>query len=262
MQAFSRVMPNKETRLSTSDNSRHRHKHRAMAWWVSSRCFRSPTISDKRGFSTLRRLASGSSLRPTTAPTAAIPDSLTASFSSFMYPKATPSISEASEGSRSLATPPEKMRRIAQAFPWRMSPESSSTLLWRISSRIVSSVFSAPRMLQAAPVTFAAASLTESSEWRISLVLASRAEGMLSGSLDFLPPFCNTTARASSVAVWMATMPIPSSPTALLFPRDPATSSLIRGSTRVDNGMSSPSAVMASNRTWRDGSASAFTKVV
>mmetsp|Transcript_6466 Transcript_6466/g.18503 ORF Transcript_6466/g.18503 Transcript_6466/m.18503 type:complete len:219 (+) Transcript_6466:410-1066(+) len=218
-------------------------------------------MSETRSFSTLRRLASGSSDLPTMAPTATIPDSFTASFSSFMYFIATSSDSDFSGASTFLATSVEKIRRRAQAFPSRTSLESSSSSSSRTISRIASSVFSVPKILHAAPVTLAAASRTDSSEWRIKDVLASKADGILSGSFDFLPPFDSTTARASNVAVWTATTPTPSSPP-LSLPKDPATSSLMSGSTRVDNGMRSPRAPIASIRTWREGSDRAFTNVV
>mmetsp|Transcript_11762 Transcript_11762/g.16635 ORF Transcript_11762/g.16635 Transcript_11762/m.16635 type:complete len:209 (-) Transcript_11762:2793-3419(-) len=121
---------------------------------------------------------------------------------------------------------------------------------------------SLPKISQAAPITLPAASRTPSSSWHINSLLASRADGMLSGSLAFFPPFLRTVARASRVAAWTAATPAVSAELPPLFPRDAATSSLISGSTRVDSGMSNARAPIASRRTCREGSERALTNVV
>mmetsp|Transcript_15450 Transcript_15450/g.38442 ORF Transcript_15450/g.38442 Transcript_15450/m.38442 type:complete len:255 (-) Transcript_15450:5128-5892(-) len=247
---LSKERPKNDTRLGTSASSNARQRPRANAWCVSRRAFESFATANRSG-ATIRRLEGASSERPTAAPTAVKPASITISLSSFIYPTACFLRLLDNDPSRSFETLAVKTRRIAHALPCRISPGSS--LSPRIDPEISSSVFSGPATSQAAPIAFAAASRIVSSEWPIKVAVASKADDIVSGSLAFLPPSSSTTAKASSVAVWTTTTAPEFSPTdevpAVLFPSDPETSSLIKGSTRVDRGINRPSAPIASNLT-------------
>ena len=81
-------------------------------------------------------------------------------------------------------------------------------------------------------------------------------------TLKTYPPCFRTTARASRVAVCIATRPADSVVALDPLPSEVETSSLINGSTRVDRGMSKARAFIASIRTCLDGSESALTNVV
>mmetsp|Transcript_25258 Transcript_25258/g.35423 ORF Transcript_25258/g.35423 Transcript_25258/m.35423 type:complete len:280 (+) Transcript_25258:411-1250(+) len=201
-----------------------------------------------------------SGLLPTTAPIATHAASLTALLSSFIYLVISLVVLVTTVSSISAATDEAIIRRQAQAFPCRTSLESSEFA--RISLSSVSFVTPSPKTSQAAPITFAAASRTPSSSCRSTSLLASKADGMLSGSFAFFPPFLSTVAKASRVAAWTTATPAVSAELPALFPRDAATSSLMSGSTRVDRGINNARAPIASTRTCREGSERALTNVV
>mmetsp|Transcript_29636 Transcript_29636/g.43710 ORF Transcript_29636/g.43710 Transcript_29636/m.43710 type:complete len:300 (-) Transcript_29636:1822-2721(-) len=203
--------------------------------------------------STLKRTPLGSSELPTTDPRATKAPSLTVDLSSFVYSRSLSNTWFRSSVTEEPAA--TKIRCKAQALPCRRSPIFSPEAV-NSESCNTSAVVSFPSKAHAFPITFAAASRTPSSSWRMRSLLASSAVGILSLSLAFLPPLAITTASASKVAVCTAATLLPS------FPRDPATSSFIKGSTRVLRGISKPNAPIASSRTCRDESANALTKVV
>ena len=111
-------------------------------------------------------------------------------------------------------------------------------------------------------ITFTATSSMSSSSCSVMSAPTERTDEISSGDCNFGPTHESTLASASNEVIWMAIPPVDSIDGENVSPLAVDTSSLIRGSTCVERGISKPNAFMASNLTSLDWSDSALTNVV